>query len=314
MSARLVLVTGAPRSGTTAVGEMLALNRNVCTLHEPFNYLVGLRDIDRYFQIPGSDECSAQRIADYVEDFVNLRLRFKPGLFPREKGIRRAIKHVIGGRAVNSYRRCKMTPFLETILWKDPFACFAARELADRHNVEVLFTVRNPYAVAASFKRMAWGFDLDDIFRRLDSAGVFSLSDIADDVWARRSESAINGALLWLAIYSNLPAWQHHNSRIRSVNLDDLVTQPLATYQALYSKLGLTWNERVARRIGRAYDSRSSSEQPAELKAHDRQRDLTRINHYWQTILNDNERQVIERIATPLWRQLVNEPGLGQCA
>ena len=43
---QLVLVTGSPRSGTTAVGQMLALGRGVGTLHEPFNRLVGLKEIE----------------------------------------------------------------------------------------------------------------------------------------------------------------------------------------------------------------------------------------------------------------------------
>ena len=51
---RLILVTGVPRSGTTAVGQMLSLAAGAGALHEPFNYHSGLRHIANYFEIPGT--------------------------------------------------------------------------------------------------------------------------------------------------------------------------------------------------------------------------------------------------------------------
>ena len=33
--------------------------------------------------------------------------------------------------------------------------------------IPVIVTVRNPWAVAASFKRLGWGFDVADLHRRL---------------------------------------------------------------------------------------------------------------------------------------------------
>ncbi len=47
------MVTSCPRSGTIAVGRMLSFGRGVCALPEPFNYHVGLREMERYFEIPG---------------------------------------------------------------------------------------------------------------------------------------------------------------------------------------------------------------------------------------------------------------------
>ena len=52
----LILVTGMPRSGTTAVGEVLSTAAGTAVLHEPLNYLVGLSDVPHYFAFPGGGE------------------------------------------------------------------------------------------------------------------------------------------------------------------------------------------------------------------------------------------------------------------
>src|SRR5437879_6963691 len=40
-----ILVTGAPRTGTTFLGTMLSLNRNVANIYEPTSVRYGLRDV-----------------------------------------------------------------------------------------------------------------------------------------------------------------------------------------------------------------------------------------------------------------------------
>lgn len=304
---RLILVTGMPRSGTTAVGRMLSLARGTCTLHEPFNYHVGLKEIDCYFEIPGAGTFSRQKLDHCVDRMRALDLSYKPGVFPGEGRWRRAAKRVVGGRAINSYRRCRLTPSLRTIIWKDPCACFTADIVTAAHGAEVVVTLRNPWAVAASFKRLDWGFDLDDISERFQVLGL-DCPVRRMPAWSRRDESAINAAILWHLVYATLGRWAEGNEHIRLLDLDEVIEAPDQTYAKLYSLLDLAWDDRVAARIAARYATTSERRMPKEGKPHDMRRDLSTINRYWTDLLDSDEQALVGDVAGQLWQDL-----RGQC-
>lgn len=112
---RLILVTGSPRSGTTAVGHNLSLPISAGYLHEPFNVTVGIRDVTNEFEAVGAHNFSAERLDAIMSGIVTLRLRWKSGVWPRDRGVRRLMKHLIGGRARVSFLRCLTNPVLDTM-------------------------------------------------------------------------------------------------------------------------------------------------------------------------------------------------------
>ncbi|MFQ5642247.1 MAG: sulfotransferase [Thiogranum sp.] len=305
---RLIVVTGAPRSGTTAIGRMLSLGRGVGTLHEPFNYLVGMREIERYFEIPGSRLCSDEKFTGCMHRIRSLRIAFKPGIFPREREPRKTIKRLLGGRAINSYRLCRLTPGLHTLIWKDPFACFATNRIARDYAAHIVVTLRNPWAVAASFKRMDWGFDLDDLRERLLQTDT-RCEYFANPAWKLRRQPAINAALLWHAIYSELENYGRNNDSFHFINLDDVLADPLLIYRKTYKSLQLEWTGKIEKTIRRQYTSPHSNATPRSQKAHDSQRDLTSINRYWKNLLTGEEEEVIQELNGELWSTLSTQAG-----
>lgn len=58
LSRTLILVTGPPRSGTTAVGSAIAKSKDCVSLHEPMNKHTGDKCINRYFELPGYNDFS----------------------------------------------------------------------------------------------------------------------------------------------------------------------------------------------------------------------------------------------------------------
>jgi len=300
---RLILVTGAPRSGTTAVGQMLSLAAGAGALHEPFNYHSGLRHIANYFEIPGTAAFSLVQFDRTVGQIKNLALEFKTGIFPSDQGWRRAVKYVVGARPLNSYRRLRLLPGLRTIIWKDPLACFAAARAAQQHQVEVLVTLRNPWAVAGSFKRMEWAFDLADLAARLQQIGAAVASEQVrpdKDLHA----SVINGVVLWSMVYSTLAQWAPSNPRLHFVNLDDVVDAPLATYAALYKRLDLVWDERVAAKIKKYYRGESQRSAPKARQAHDAGRNIAAVNKYWRAYLTEPEKEFVRQVTETQWEKL----------
>ena len=298
---RLILVTGMPRSGTTAVGDVLAAAAGTGILHEPLNYLVGLRDVPHYFAFPGDGKVTNASIAHWVRDIRSLQLRYKPGIFPRETGLRRLIKRMVGGRAINSYRRCLLTPGLDTLIWKDPFASLAAPYIHESHGIPVVVTLRNPWAVAASFKRMHWAFELNEILGRIQSAGMGEFL-FGDRVWNRRDEPVANAALLWFIIYSSLEDLLTMEGGLIGLSLDELIQSPASVYATLFNRLGLSWTESISQSVVNRYQGNPSKPQvPTGDKAHDRNRDPASMNQYWRSLLDTDEQALVSDVCGDLW-------------
>jgi hypothetical protein len=296
----LVLVTGTPRSGTTVVGDVLAEAAGARYLYEPLNRWVGLRGIDLDFPVPGSASFPASELAALLGRLERLDLDLKPGVFPHDTGWRRMAKRVSGSRTTMSYRLCRLDPRLRTVVWKDPFALYLAGGVAAA-GLPVIVTVRNPWAVAASFKRLGWGFDVIDLHRRLTEAGrppsldLTTLDDPRDPV--------TNAAAHWSMAHEHLLAEQDDGRELRLVDLDDVVERPVATYRSLYEHVGLSWTDDIAGRVEGRYSSDGSAA-PAEGRAHDwRARDVSQVNRYWEGVLTDAEADRVRSIAGPLWEK-----------
>ena len=87
-----VLVTGAMRSGTTFVGNVLACPNSLYYLHEPFNPTWGIEDADQWLAyVRDQDSEYARR----VDRFFDVDFTYKS---PVEEGpLKRTIKKVVGG-------------------------------------------------------------------------------------------------------------------------------------------------------------------------------------------------------------------------
>jgi len=298
----VVLVTGVPRSGTTVVGDVLAEARGARYLYEPLNRWVGMRDVDHDFPVPGTSSFPASRTAEVVRRIERIDLDLKPGVFPHDVGWRRVAKRVSGSRTTMSYRLCRVDLRLRTVVWKDPFAIYLAGGAAAL-GLPVIVTVRNPWAVAASFKRLSWGFDVVDVHRRLTEAGRAPSLDLSglDDP----SDPVTNAAAHWSMAHEQLLADQDAGREIRLVDLDAIVERPIETYEALYRQAGLQWTDAVAARVTERYASDGSArngDRPAEGRAHDwRGRDVSQVNRYWQGLLTDAEAERVQAVVGPLW-------------
>ncbi len=301
---RIILVTGCPRSGTTAIGANMALAAGARYLYEPFNYDAGMTIISRFFEIPGTDSFPIETFDRCVENIGALRLRLKPGLFKQDKGLRRCVKTVVGGRNRLTYLACRLDWSLQTLVWKDPIAVFAAKAAAERHGIPVLVTTRAPVAVAASLKRMGWAYRLVDLNHRLASLGLGDDPIIAK-YGNRLEHPAINGAVLWRLVYSNVVAWSRQMPLVRLVDVQDVIDQPIETYRGLFGLYGLPWSTMVENKLAKRYGREvvSNAPPPADLpqRAHITKRDLSKINVYGKKLLTEEEIAAVNDITGDLW-------------
>ena len=304
---RTILVTGCPRSGTTPVGANLALAPGARYLYEPFNPTYGLRAISRYYEVPGANGFSPESFDGCVEAIRRVRLDLKRYDWPRETGLRRLAKRVIGSRSQLAYLLCRLDWALDTVIWKDPIACFTSSAAVDRHAIPVLVTVRPAAAVAASYKRLQWQPGLPAVLASLSQVGI-GYPDLLSGYRERAENPVIGAALLWCVVYSTLLRWAESRPLMRFVSLQDSIDRPVDVYRDLYEWLGLRWTPRVERRLRKRYTNqngvREASDPPLPQRAHVARRRLDEVNTYGRKLLSPEEASIIEEMTADLWLQL----------
>lgn len=289
-----ILVTGCPRSGTTAVGDILAAMPGAQYLYEPMNAVTGDRRIRTFFEFPGPETRSEAAFDAFVSDVRRLDLDLKPGISRRDSRKMKALKKFTGGRSRVSLLRCRLTPGLNTLIWKDPFASLTTEAVASRHAIPVIATCRSVYATAASFKRLGWGFNLLNMHDRLVAAGREpALPRERLDL----DDGALNGAALWALLYSDiLKSASLSPDRIMVARTDEIIASPLEAYGSLFGWLGRSLEEPVRNKIAAVYQPRSRAPDMPSDRAHDRNRDLSKVATYWQSLLSPGEVDDIRRL------------------
>lgn len=312
-----IIVTGMPRGGTTVVGQMMALGWRTATFHEPLNADAGIVDVNAYFDVidlPPSERNIA-RVDTIIRKITELHdLRFKSGMFMRDVGFRRVIKFFVGGRILLSWRLLRLNFFRNAVIWKDPFAALITGRASREHRISVVVTIRNPWAVAASFKRMSWGMSLDGLASATQSISTLSTPS---QYWSLDKEDPVaNAAALWVMVYakvlSDIDLSPDQNANIHLVDLETLVADPVNGYEELYKKVGLQWTPGISRKIARHYRtaSNSGSNLPRSGRAHDTKRDPASLNTYWEKVLTIEERDEVSRVAGPLWAEIADRLGV----
>lgn len=305
---QLVVVTGTPRSGTTVVGDVLGTARRARMLYEPFNVHVGVRGLDEEFPIPGAGAMSQARFAELVAAIAEGRYRVKPGVYPHDRWWYAALKRLTGSRTTVTSRLTRLDPWLETIVWKDPFVVLAAPALAALGH-RVVVTVRNPWAVAASFRRLHWGVDLDDVAGRLaEAGGDASATAVARSRRGSAADAVVQAAAFWTMAHGWLITQPTTSgagaTTLRLLDMDAVVAEPDGVYGQLLEWCGLGPTARTSRLIRRRYHEATGESVPNENQVHVRQRDVGAVNDYWRGVLDPAEIELVDAVCGSTWAAL----------
>ncbi len=255
-----VLVTGAPRSGTTFVGSVLSFPREVDYIHEPFNPECGMRGIKtRYLYTRGGAESGAE-VDFWISRLLAYRFTLQTAQYPGNTLLRGWVKRVVGGRGVNYFRLARVNPFSEYALVKDPFACLLPEYLSRAHGIKTLALIRHPVAFVAGVRRMKW-----DPNKGLHA--IAAKPELIEDYFAGEEDLLKPGAnmvqsaaRLWRALNKVILRQATENSSIKVVTLERLSASPIEQFELIYAWAGLPWRDSYRRRILRM----TSSENPVE--------------------------------------------------
>ncbi|MEO0607068.1 MAG: sulfotransferase domain-containing protein [Pseudomonadota bacterium] len=301
LARRLSLVTGPPRSGTTAIGEMLGLADGTSVLHEPMNPEGGDASVQRPFRKVGHEGYVRDQLYDLMERISALKLKMQDGIFPGDPLVKRISKKVVGGRSNHSLWRARLKPKTRHILWKDPFALFLAEDIARLDQVNTIVTYRPPHAIAASFKRLKWKLNCykhqDGLPERYKLGASFG-----ED---HTSNSAKSGTAFWYLSYGYLLDMAKQYKNIRFINIDRVIDDPVASYQTMFDYLGLPFSADIQKKVESEYavSSTPKSDTP-DHHTHTKNRNVQAVNTYWKSVLDEEEISYIDGTCSELMRKI----------
>lgn len=284
-----ILVTGAHRTGTTWVGQMLAASGQAAYISEPLNVLHRpgvLRTPTQYWYTYICADNEAQFLPGLSE---TLSLRYHWWAELRALRSRKDLLRM--GRDGWTFVRGKLRA--QRPLLKDPFAVFSAPWFAQRLGSQVVITVRHPAAFASSLKRLDWPFQVEDLL-----AQPLLLRDWLEPYRAEmqallQPQSQAVGvieqaSLLWRMVYAVVDQQRRQHPEFVVVRHEDLSLDPLGAYRALYAALGLDYTPRAQQIVQNA----SSAENPGEVSrqaVHAVRLDSRANLHNWKRRLEPGE-------------------------
>ena len=290
-----VLVTGSPRSGTTWVGQMLSASPQLYYIHEPFNPDHG----------PGRGICNIkfEHHQAYITD-SNEKRYLKPiqrmidGCYDLPAAILASrsmadIKMAWGQKKqFDQYCREGKRPVI-----KDPIALMSAGWLARRFDLQVVVMIRHPAAFVASMKRLNWGFDparwaLSQ--KELLSDYLAPLEDELRNLERHPGDVIDQASLLWKTAYHVVSTYMQEYPGWIFLKHEEISHQPLASYEQLFSKLGLAFTAEVQAQIR----EHSNASNPSHASGTEK---LTKLNSrkvisQWKKALSSEEIMRIKAI------------------
>jgi hypothetical protein len=222
---------------------MLAADPNVVYIYEPFN--IGL---DKTLCYPRFDHwfvrITAQNEAVYGERIRRLaELRYPwwqdAIAEPNPRHVARAI--VRGVQYAGDRVRGKRA------LIKDPIALLSADWLAERLQCQNVVLLRHPCAYVRSTVRMKWRFDNAQFHKHPEASVLGELLGPFHEEIARLASTEHdileNAAMHWKHLHWVILQFREKHPDWTFAVYEDIADDPVAQFEALYKKLGLTWDQ-----------------------------------------------------------------------
>jgi hypothetical protein len=295
--ARPILVTGTHRSGTTWVGEMLALSPTVHYVHEPFAPMyerswVRSLPAERYLHVPPG----ARGPLD--EDLARIVALRPPWLAiaRRAGGVRNAVRLTQEMLQAQRARRRGARALI-----KDPFALLLAEWLATRADAAVVVLVRHPAAFVGSVKRLGWRLDVRWLLQQ-PSLMDGDLQGVRAELERDRdgaNDVVDHAALVWRALNTVVARYETQYPDWIVSRYEDLAADPAVGVGRLCRNLDIPWSSRLeglvrehnAPRHGVAVEDRSMG---------GTQRDSQRAMWTWANRLTPDEIERVRVATAPL--------------
>lgn len=282
---RPILITGAHRSGTSWIAEVLAQSRAVTFVDEPFN-----RDywpswlpyhLPHWFQYICTENESGFVAA--LRHPYELRYPLRQAIFMRTSEQALTFGHELSKSLVGRAQHRR-------VLCKEPIGVFSAPWVAQKFNAAVIVCIRHPAAFVSSLCKLGWSFDFSNWTRQAlfmrDCAGPYR--SIIESC-ARNQPPVLEQAIvLWKVIYHRVRQYQADHPDWYFVRHEDLGAWPLVGFKRIFNHVDLPMTPRVRRYI----EATSAATNPQDVAPADFKtvhRDSVAAVRSWQSRLDAKE-------------------------
>ncbi len=231
---RPVLVLSLPRSGSSWVADVLAAAPRVLYLREPFTQTL-LAD----------DQYEGPAFADV--DAVGVPAAYRSALLD----VAGAVPSFVGTVVADPGRWSLLARRSSRLLVKEVNP-LAIEWFVDELDPVVVYLVRHPAAVAASFARLGWAAVLE---QRLGEHRAMAITSGVERGWWE-DMGTLQGFLLSTSL-SELAG----RLDVHVVRYEDLCEGPDG-FERLFAALGLSWNRSVADHVQRRSETRGDRDRP----------------------------------------------------
>ena len=238
-----VLVTGSPRSGSTWVGNVLALARGAGYIHEPFNR----RRPPGLCRAPLTDFAyvTPENETPYLEAFRDtLAWRYSPSAEIGTVRGPRALARLTRDFAYFEMNRRRGA----RVILKDPLALFSADWIATRFGARVVVVIRHPAGFVASMRAAGWRMNFRTFQNqpRLIADRLAPFAEAIAGAAAQPPDDQIAATtLLWNILHHHIALLTAEHPDWIFVRHEDLSRDPAAGFEDLFARLGLDFSEPV---------------------------------------------------------------------
>ncbi|MCH2161414.1 MAG: sulfotransferase [Phycisphaerales bacterium] len=238
-----LLITGAPRSGTTWAGKVFASVSRTLYVHEPFNptspcAYSPVRLPEFFYRI---DEKGNARELKLMEQLVDVQIR------------RCSVKLSDARHPKILLSRMKMcaTGLLgridaQRVVIKDPIAILSADILCKNMNIKPLFMVRDPAACVSSLYIRNWRTDFTPMLKqrdRLESLLPGEMDRLQHLVENPDHDLIDNAAFLWRISNQAIIRYIKQNPDWSITRHEELIKDPISAFKALFEQLDFPWTD-----------------------------------------------------------------------
>ncbi|RBW68884.1 sulfotransferase [Bacillus taeanensis] len=310
-----ILLTGAPRSGTTFVGRMLDLSSSIGYFHEPFNVQFGIEGIHENFIYIYEGMENEKYYENLLCDLLKGKAKYKRApldVVNQDKPLFIKARNYLGRAIIKSkpnvnYYKVKLTPSIERYFLKDPIACMSSEWLHRKFNMDVVILLRHPAAFVSSLKRLNWRFDFRHLLNQPDLLREHpEILEIIKDYDVKNLSIVEEGALWWTSIYTVLFKYLDRNPNMIAFRHEDISNDPFEKFKELYEHLGMDYTPQIQEKI-KDFTDNSNPTIAEKNKVHVLKRNSKENTKVWKKKLSSEEIRLIKEITEPVAKRYYSE-------
>lgn len=243
-----ILVTGSHRSGSTWVGNLLALAPGCGYVHEPFNTKTRAGLSSAPFPTDLT-YVTAENEALYLPGLRDtLSWRYAAG--PELKSLRTPRDAARMARDYGYFETMRLRG--ARMIVKDPLALFSANWLVETFDMPAVVIIRHPASFVASLIAAGWVKFPFRILLQQRSLMQDRLAPFQGEIaaaTAQQPEPLDVGILLWRLMHHHIRLLQAEHPDWIFVRHEDLSRDPVGGFRDVYARIGLDFTDKVEARI-----------------------------------------------------------------